>query len=836
MQALGILLLSAGTLLLEVGLTRFFSLVQWYHFAFWSVSIALLGFGASGSFLSGFPRLADRRLLPLAAILFSSGTLGGYLVANLLPFDSFLVAWDNRQWLYLTANYLGLSAAFFGSGLALGILLSQEPSRANAIYAVNLVGSGLGALATMAVLAAFGTAGTVVVSASLGMLGAVCFAFAAGTASRRRWQLTAPAFLAALGILALLTIRPPLLEARLSPYKGLTQALRQPNTTIAWSKENSFSRLDVVRGAAFHSAPGLSLNYRGALPAGPAVAIDGEDLSPIPQAGPTEAQFSPHLLTALPYALRSFQRALFIEPGGGLDLLTALHFGVPAVEAVYTNPDLPLALHSQSDLLDDRRVRVVAESPRSYLHRANEQYDLIQVSLSEGFRAVTAGGHSLSENYLYTSEALADMYRQLAPAGYLVISRWLQVPPSEELRAFSLLVAALEGQGDDPAPRLLALRSFQSVVMVARREPWTEVELTAARHFAQERQFDLVYYPGMHPEEANQFNVFADDRHFESFQAVIDPLQRERLHREYPYDVRPTTDDWPFFFNFFRWQQAGELLQQYGHTWQPFGGGGYFVTIGALLLALAAALALIVAPLMRPLGRGSADGAMGGPSHQSRQGRLRWRLGLCFLGLGIGYLFLEIPLLQKFILLLGQPTYSFATVLAVLLMASGLGSLASRSAVAATRSLDGGDPHEQRRGVTERCHTTSLVALPLLAITYPWILSTIIDHTLGLPFSLRIAVSVALLLPLGFLMGIPFPLAVRVAGERAPTAIPWLWAVNGCASVVSAILAAMLALNGGFSLVMMVGALAYAGAIAALLPLINACQSTAQRQRLPDCG
>ncbi len=799
----GVFLLSMASLAFEITLTRVFSVAQWYHFAFMSVSIALLGLGASGSFLYLLPGLARRaapRLLAGLSALFALGVVAGYLTINYIPFDSYCIAWERVQLLYLALYYLSLTLPFFFSGLVLGILLAARPELAGRLYSFNMAGSALGCLAAVVALPLLGGAGTVMLSASLGALAAVAFSGGwrprAGKASLRLLALGALYLLMALALLLLAVHPPPLLEVRLSPYKGLSQALRYPGARVVFSRWNAFSRVDVLESEGVKSAPGLSLAYPEPPPPQLGLFIDGDDLSPITR--PDDLGFVDYLPVSLPYRLRPGARALIVEPRGGLDVLVALHTGASSVVAVESNPLVVEAVRDAfgefaGGIYRDERVTVVTENGRSYVRRTGERFDLIQLALTDTYRPVTSGAYSLSENYLYTVEAFVDYLAHLSEGGLLVVSRWLQTPPSESLRAGALAVTALERMGvGHPERRLVVVRGWRTALLMVKNGDFTGEEIEAVKDFCRERQFDLVYYPGIREEEANRYNVYQEPCYYRAFQELLFG-DRARFYARYPYDVAPPSDDRPFFFHFFKWGQAPEILRTFGKVWQPFGGSGYFVLVALLILALLASAALILLPLF--LRRRAQHAA---PSQLSRG-----RVFVYFALLGFGYLFVEIPLMQRFILFLGHPIYAFAAVLFSLLLFSGLGSRAS--------------PRLPLAGV--------LIVLVGAILLYPLVLPLVFRLLLGQSLGLRLLASVLVLAPLGFLMGVPFPKGVAIVGARAPDLVPWAWGINGCTSVLASIISVMLAISFGFSWVLVAAGLAYAGGLAAVWPLTRGTRS-----------
>jgi len=769
----GLALLSAAALAFEITLTRLFSVTQWYHFAFLAVSVALLGYGASGTALSLAPRWAvppTGRRAAMLAVLFSLGVAGAYLSLNHLPFDSYRIAWERMQVVYLAAYYLALTVPFFCAGLVTGLLLAAHPERSARLYAANLFGSALGGLAPVASMPVAGE-GTVLLIAALGLLAALVF-LQTGPGSRSRWAVGVSLLAAGCLLVAAAVHLPAPFRLRLSPYKGLSQVLRFPDARVTWQQWNAFSRVDRVASRSIHQAPGLSLSYGGALPEEDGLFVDGDDLSPAMSMAP-EGDLTGYLPAALSYRLRPGGRALIVEPRGGLDVWTALSQGAASVVAVESNP---LLVEAAGEVYRDPRVQVVTEEGRSYARRSRETFDVVHLALTDSYRPVTSGAYSLGERYDLTVEAFEEYLARLRPGGLLVVERWLQLPPSEELRAGAIAVEALRRSGvSDPAAQLAVVRDWQVGLILVKKGAFTPDELAAIRGFCQERSLDLVAMPGLGEEETNRFNLLPEPVYFRAFQELLaDP---EALYAGSAYDVRPPTDDRPFFFHFFRWGQTGAVLQQLGRTWQPWGGSGYLVLIALLTVAVVASGGLIVLPLA--LGR--RRGAVNGP-----RGRALGYFGL----LGLGFLFVEIPLMQRFILFLGQPIYAFTTVIAALLFFSGLGSLAA--------------PRLGPRWT-----------LPLLAaaiLLYPLLLPVLFEALLGAPLGVRLAATVVSLAPLGMLMGTPFPGGVAWLGRQAPGLVPWAWAVNGCTSVLASVAAALIALSAGFSWVLVGAAAAYAGA------------------------
>lgn len=819
----GVALVSAAALLLQVVLTRIFSVVQWHHFAFMAVGLGLLGFGASGTALAVFPglRRAPLRTAAWGALLVAPSVGLALLAIALVPFDAYLMALEPVQVLYLAVQSAALVLPFLCAGLVVGAVLAGFPDAVGSLYAASFLGAAGGALAAVPLLSTLGGPQGMIASAALATSGAALL-WAGGPGPKRRtvpdrrpasyrrpssYRRPAVAAAALTALAALAALVP--MDLPISPYKALSQLRRFPDAKVEFSRWNAISRVDVVRSTAVRSAPGLSVTFAGVPPALPGLTVDGDGPRGLPAGGaPDGAVFTEFLPSAATYHLGG-GRTLVV--GMGLEVLGALRHGMAPVVVVEANPlvveaaarfgaDLPREQPGRAATAPDG-ARVVVENPRTYLRRTRERFDVIQVPPQESFQVVASGAFSLAENHLYTVEALRGYLERLAPGGVLAVTRWIQTPPSEEIRVWAAAVAALGDAGS--SSQLAALRSLNTMTVLVKPEGFGPADVAAIREFAASRRFDTTYAPGVDAAEGNRYNVLPRDAHREAFTAVLDPARREGFLRAYPFDVRAVSDDRPFFFHFFRWRQVPQVLANLGRTWQPFGGGGYLVLLAMLAVVTMLSAGLILLPL-RYLARAQV----------APHGR-RGPVFLYFLAIGTGYLFIEIPLLQQAILVLGHPTHALAAVLAGLLLASGAGSLAS--------------PRVGRQLFAV------VVILAVVATAAALLLPGVFQTSLGFALPVRLAVIAAAVLPLGLLMGVPFPAAVRALGRTDPAAIPWAWGVNGCASVVAAILAAMAALEWGFGVVMLLGGLAYAGAAVIVARSGFTSSPTARTLPPPDC-
>ncbi len=806
-----------ATLILETALVRVFALAQGYHFAFMSISLALLGTGAGGTLLMLWRQAARRHAarvdrlsaqrnevrsttgrdvcavhrqrndgLVLACAGLALTTMGGYLLSNWLPFDVYRVAWERVQLLYLAIYYLSLALPFFCGGLAMALLL-ETTEQGNVLYAANLLGSASGCLVALPLLSWTGGAGTVALSAVAAWAAAGVFGWHAARTGQQGGRLTLVlCALAALLSLAFAFLRPPWFGVHISPYRSLSYALQLPGARSLGSRWNSWSRVDVVASGAIHVAPGLSLTYAGRPPVQRGVFVDANAQSAMMGEGYSQlVGWSDALPLALAYHLRPRARALVLEPGGGLDVAVARSLGAE-VTAVSSNPLVVEAVRQYgAGLYSDAGIRVVVQSPRGFVRRAvrgirgtgQGLFDVVDVALIEAQQMVVSGAYSYSEDYRYTVQALTDDLALLSDNGILAIQRWLQTPPSECLRAWGLVVAALEAAGcPRPQENLVAVRSWSTVLILAKSSPFTASELNTVREFCTVRQFDLVYLPGMRPEEANKYNIYSGEPYYNAFRGLLLAEDREGFYHSQQYDVRPPRDDWPFYLNFFRWRQLPEVWRALGRTWQPFGGGGYLVLLALLGVAALAALGSILVPAW-----------LGGRPDQGSSALPPSTILPCFGLLGIAYLAIEIPLIQRFVLFLDHPTAAFATIVSVLLAASGAGSLLAPR-------------------VRIRWSIPLLVFYVLaLLVSLPFVFALF----LGSPLAVRIIVAAGFIAPLGMLMGVPFPALLMLVQRHTPGAVAWVWGINGFASVVASVGTALIALSWGFVAVFLVAAAAY---------------------------
>jgi hypothetical protein len=795
---IAVALLSAAALGYEILLMRLFSIIQWHHFAYMLISVALLGYGAAGSFVA----IARRVLLPrfaaaftISAALFGISAIAGFALAQRVPFNPLEILWDPQQPFLLLLVYLLLVPPFFFVATALCLTFARFGAQAHRIYSFDVLGAGLGSIGILAALFLLAPAAALRLIGALGLAAAALASWQ--SASGSRWR-PAALLIAALAVPPLLPA--PWVQLIPSEYKDLSQALSVQGARVVQERFSPLGLLAVVDSpmVPLRHAPGLSLNAVTEPPPQLGIYTDGDGPNALTRFDGTTAPLAylDDLTSALPYHLLPQPRVLVLGAGAGGDVLQALYHGARSIAAVELNPQLIDLVEKRYGDFSGRPysapgVRVHIAEARGFVAGSREHYDLIQVALLDAFSASSAGLYALSESYVYTTEALQDYLRHLTPGGMLAITRWVTLPPRDTLKLFATAVRALEANGATrPGQQLVLIRGWKTVTLLLKNGEFSAAEVAAIKQFCRARSFDTEYYPGIQAGDANRYNILDQSYFHEGAQALLG-AGREDFSARYKFNIEPASDDRPYFFHFFKWRTLPELLALREQGGMPLLDWGYPVLIATLIQALAVALALILLPL-RFLARERDAAAI--PSG------LRSRVALYFLALGFGFMFIEIAFIQKFILFLSHPLYAVAVVLCAFLIFAGLGSRVSG-----------------RYSPTPRQALWPFVLIILLALAYLVLLPPLFRELMALPDLAKIALSVALIAPLAFAMGMPFPLGLASVATQAETLLPWAWGINGFASVVAAILATVLAIHLGFNAVVMLALLLY-GAAALVFP------------------
>ncbi|WP_111521077.1 SAM-dependent methyltransferase [Cupriavidus phytorum] len=791
-------LLSAAALGYEILLMRLLSIILWHHFAYMMISVALLGYGAAGALVALAQPVLVRHFVPVfagGALLFGISALVCFELAQRVGFNPLEILWEPTQPLRLVAIYLLLFVPFLCAATSVCLSFARFPLQVPRLYSFDILGAGLGSLGIIAALFVLAPVDALRLVSMAGMAAAALACFECRSyRSNRPWL---PALLLAMAAVPA-AIPGSWMALRPSEYKELSQALRVAGARVVAQRSSPLGQVTVVESPSIplRHAPGLSLNATAEPPPQLAVFTDGDGLSALNRHdGRREPlAYLGDLTSALPYHLLRAPRVLVLGSGAGADVLQALYHGASAVDAVELNPQVIGLVQDRFGAFSGKPysaagVQVHVGEARGFLAASRQRYDLIQVALLDSFSTSSAGLYALSESYLYTVEAFEAYLRHLRPGGLLAITRWVSLPPRDIPKLFATAVAAMTRAGvPDPSRRLVLLRGWKTATLVVKQGDFQPAEIDALLEFGRARSFDVEYHPGIRPGAANRYNVLDQPHFYAAAQALLDP-GRELFLSRYKFDVRPATDDRPYFFHFFKWRTLPELISLKAQGGLPLLDWGYPVLVATLLQAIAAALLLIGVPLRVLRRRAPASPVPAA------------RTGFYFVAVGLGFMFVEIAFIQKFILFLSHPLYAVAVVLCAFLCFAGLGSRF------APRLPARPGPGRGRRQVALAIGGVCAVAL-LYLVTLPVVFPLLIAW----PDPARVAIAVALIAPLAFLMGMPFPLGLSGLAARDHKLVPWAWGINACASVVAAVLATLLAIHAGFTVVVLVALLLYAAA------------------------
>jgi hypothetical protein len=571
----------------------------------------------------------------------------------------------------------------------------------------------------------------------------------------------------------LIVANPDVLTVRISPFKELSQALRYPGAEHLGTYQTGFSRVDAFMSPLVRYAPGLSLTYLDELPEQIGLATDASAISALTKVDKENMKFLDHLPPALAYKIRDRESALIINPRGGLSVLLARHHGVPEIAAVELNRLFPSVINKNfpefSGNLYSRDT--TTGLARSILKTTPRAYDVIDYSLTGSVPSALFG---IAEDYELTVEAFEEYLSHLSDHGVLSLSLYIIPPPRTELRLMSTVAVALGNLGIRHIERKIAvMRSWGSLSILAKTSDFTPDEIRRIRDFAERNRFDVVYYPGIRKEETNVYVQMDSKEYDAAFARMLNARERQQFLRDYLFDVGPVSDDNPFFHFFLKTRNIGDIHRIMGGKWQ------FFIEEGLILPAvLLQASILSLALLMIPALFGKRGGMRFDP------------MLLYFALIGLGFMFVEVPLIQKMILPLEHPSFAVATVLASLLVSSGTGSLLSQR-------------HRQLQS------PNVLLVLAVLLVPHALSIDFLSGHMLSFPIALRLILSFLVIAPVGVLMGIPFPAGMGMLGRKSPLLIPWAWAVNGCFSVLAPAMAMLLAVSVGFRGVFLAGSLMY---------------------------
>jgi hypothetical protein len=759
---------SFAALLLELALTRLFSVVLFYHFAFLAISIALLGLGAGGVFAYlRKAQLSRRETRPLAAALCCLNAVVIPIVLEIVLHVpvSLELSWNNL--LKLTVLYLAAAVPFLLTGVLFSVVFARETLTITRLYGADLLGGALACLSVVPLLNWIGGPNVILFAATVMALAGMVWANSRGIKN------------VALTIAAVLVL---LIAVN---YSGrvidiiYAKGVLRHKSWVEFARWNAISRVEVDRQGDNSKA----------------IVIDADASTYIMNVDPHGWQgtlWQKNLMAsppALANVLRPHGEFAIIGPGGGVDVLRAVANGSPSVTGIEINPIIANSIMRDRyadfsyHLYERPEVHLHVTDGRSFVRNAKQKFDVVQMTLVDTWASTAAGAFALSENSLYTVDAFREYFEHLKPDGMIAVTRWEFRQPREALRVVSVATEALHQLGvANPAKHFIVVSEGDldedgiPVVVLAKKTPFTPEEEAAVEAHTESTE-DLV--PLYTPSAPGQ----------NAFSALIARNDPHAFVRDYPYNVAPVDDNAPFFFFTLKTNQIlhdGGL--QRGMDWKVNLG---VVVLGIVfVISLVAVFAFLVGPMALRGGR-----------------RQRALPLLYFVAVGLGYILVEIAFIQRFVLFLGHPTYALTVVIFLLLLSSGAGSLLSRRWLSST--VKGWIP---------------LVILVVAISLYTWGLTRLLTSLIGLPFVEKLVVSAVVLVPLGFAMGMPFPTGMRAMANTREVELPasefgeavngdnaveWAWAMNAAASVLGSVLAMVIAIHFGLNTTVACGAAAY---------------------------
>jgi len=732
------------------------------------ISVALLGFAASGTLLTFIKPWALRNfdiISPLLMILcgFLMGIVPVLAQTKGLQFDSYLLFNDGGQKLKLIFTCFLFFTPFLCGALVIGLVFIKEVSRIGKLYFANLVGSGLGGILALAMIWVF-------MPKNLPALTGILPIIAGLTLNTGKLALNRILALLSSLFLIILLVNPP--ELKLSQFKNLSKTIILPDARILWEKSNPHGLLQMVNAPSIRYAPGLSLTYQHPVPIVKAVFNNGNWF------GPLRNSVDPGILMKytsndLPYRISSPQKILVLNAGTGLDIEHALINEITAVVGIEKHSLMPeLLKYNQTAWIGDKRVNYIITDERSFLRRDTLLYDLIVFPNLNSFGG-NSGLNALEMEYSLTEESLIDLWNKLSPEqGMLAFTVWLDYPARYPLKVLSSIRHVLDQfKVGDIKKHIIAIKSWGTITFLVKKLPFNPDETKNTLLFCDEMMFDPVLLPGVDIHQREVYNELQDDDlHFEE---ILSEDHRQFLD-QYDFKIKPASDDRPYFYQFLKLTSIVRLSSFFGGQSVPYFELGYLIVILTLLQVLVAGLFLIILPLFKIGWKGS-----------QKVGTLFY-----FGAIGVGFLFVEMVLIQRFTLYFGNPIYSTALVLTTLLFFSGIGSFWAESVAS------------EKKGLIK-----ILFIITIWLLIYAFILTPLLQTSIALILPLKILIFLLIIAPLGYLMGMPFPMALKF--HTSVENIPWAWGINGYFSVISTILAIVLSVEFGFSSVMLFSAGAY---------------------------
>jgi hypothetical protein len=837
-----VFLLSAAIIAYELAVMRSFSVGSWSNFGSMVISIALLGYGLAGTILTFIQKAVKKNIdawLSCSALLLPPAMAAGHVLAQYVPFNPVLIVSDPVQLWWIGAYYLIYSIPFLCGAFFIGIAFIALSSRMYHLYFWNMAGSGLGGFFILGCMYLF--------SPETLIIPVLIITFPGGILCYITWNhsgLSLTGFLRLIsGGTACLVISIVLVlsigKISVNEFKAVSYVRKFPEYHLDHYSFSPLGEIHVYSSSYFHFAPGLSDNAMNEPDSMPVNAFKGLYIDGVGPIGimkklpKNKERYIDFLPMTAPYKLFNRPEVLLVGLGGGTGVFTAFHHNAEKVAAVEPNPDIIRLMKEvavirefNGNLLKNPAVEIFNGQPRAHCRTTTRKFDIIELSLIDSVGLSQTGGYPVVENFTYTAEGIDDYMSALEDNGILSITVWNKLnPPRNVLRLLATIVTSLGEQGvEHPENRLFMFHMLlQTATVLVKNSDYTEGEIEKLQNFCSDMSFDVTYYPGI-PERNRDFKKILSDytdlfgsrrtftieiddeegdrgllsllelvseEEYEDEEQELDPGdlyhfslrwmlsgREEELFNHYIFDIRPATDDRPYYTAYLKPQTIGMFLNQLNKISEEW---GYLMLVGTLFQSLIFGALIIVLPLV---GRWKE-------LFNKRRGTAG--VILYYACLGLGYMLVEIFLIQKLVFFLEEPIFSLSIVITVMLIVSGTGSL-----------FGGRYIKDRIKGVrlAAACICVSLVF-------YVFALTPLLRLLLFLPFFIKLLCAIVFIAPAAFFMGIPFPSGLASLTENREVLLPWAWGMNGALSVTGSVLARLFSVSAGFTPVLICAMILY---------------------------
>jgi len=815
--------ISIALIAYELAVMRTFAIGSWSNFGSMVISIGLLGIALAGTLLTFLNEHIRRNLdawLRSSALLLGPAMAISHVAAQYVPFNPVMIGVDWTQIAWIGVYYIIYTIPFFIGAVFVGAIFVGFQENIHKVYFWNMVGSGLGGFFILGLMYALPPDRLIeplVILAAIASL--LCFLSFDEETNRLRLPIgssfiTAIVMIASIGLVALAG------HIKVSEFKPISYVRQFPDANMVYHSYGPDGEFYVYQSSYLHFAPGLSDNASLNVKSMPENAflglyIDGQGPTGIMrQLKPDEEAYIDYLPMSAPYLLLHNPNVLLLQLGGGIGVSDALYHKAQSVSVAEPDPtlihmlkDVTFFRQYTGDILRDPRVSIYNTEPRAFTGSTDKRFDLVEIGLVDSVGLSQTGGYSLDENYLYTAEGISSYLHALNPDGMLSITVWNRLdPPRNVPKLLSTVVKALDLRGvSDPGKHIFVFDSLLSTATIlVKNSAFTSADLQTLSQFLKKTSFEPAYYPGM-PDPGKDFNailkaysdqfsiqppvpagvesntaavsgtsapteLIPEDLYYYTTDWLLHGKANE-LYSKYFFDISPATDDRPYYTGYVKPSAIPAVLNNIKDLSEEW---GYVLALCTLALSIVFGMFIILIPLA------------GRWRELFKRQKGTAQVIVYYAALGVGYMIVEIYLMQRLVFFLANPIFSSATVITAMLVMSGIGALAA----------------ERYKGSRRRLIAYTVFGIAVSMMFYLAILPGILDALIGWPLLVKIFLAIIFVAPGAFFLGMPFPTGLATLSKNRNGLIPWAWGINGALSVSGTMLARLVSISWGFSAVL----------------------------------